>query len=72
MLTGAERSKTMWELADKLGSFDKKLSKLYLSIRYYTLTDVWNNATAGIVGRDNSELATIALDRWKRAARTIK
>jgi hypothetical protein len=72
MLTGAERSKTMWELADKLGSFDKKLSKLYLSIRYYTLTDVWNNATAGIVGRDNSELATIALDRWKRAARTIR
>jgi hypothetical protein len=68
----AERSKTMWELADKLGSFDKKLSKLYLSIRYYTLTDVWNNATAGIVGRDNSELASIALDRWKRAARTIR
>ena len=46
MLTGAERSETMWTLSDKLGTFHKKLNRLYLSISYFTMTDVWNNATA--------------------------
>lgn len=39
MLTGAERSKTLWALNDKLSAFSKKLHRLYLSIRYYTMTD---------------------------------
>ena len=69
MLTGTERSKTLWELNDKLGTFSKKLNKLYLSIRYYTMTDVWNNVTAGMIERTNGEVATEALHRWKRAAK---
>ena len=36
MLTGAERSKTLWALNDKLSAFSRKLHMLYLSIRYYT------------------------------------
>lgn len=72
MLTGAERSETMWTLADKLGTFNKKLNRLCLSIRYYTMTDVWNNITAGMIDRSNSEIAHLALDRWKRAARTAR
>ena len=72
MLTGAERSETMWALADKLGAFNKKLNKLCLSIRYYTMMDVWNNITAGMIDRDNSEIAHLALDRWKRAARAAR
>ncbi|QUT68557.1 hypothetical protein INE83_04063 [Bacteroides uniformis] len=39
MLTGAERSKTLWALNDKLSAFSRKLHLLYLSIRYYTLND---------------------------------
>jgi hypothetical protein len=31
MLTGAERSKTLWELEDKLSSFSHKLHLLYLA-----------------------------------------
>ena len=69
MLTGTERSKTLWELNDKLGTFSKKLNKLYLSIRYYTMTDVWNNVTAGMIERTNGEVAKEALHRWKRAAK---
>ena len=69
MLTGVERSKTLWTLNDKLGSFSKKLHRLYLSIRYYTMNDVWNNATAGMLDRSNGEVAQMALGRWKRAAR---
>ena len=69
MLTGAERSKTLWTLNDKLGSFSKKLHRLYLSIRYYTMNDVWNNATAGMLDRSNGEVAQMALGRWKRAAK---
>ncbi|MCA4534967.1 hypothetical protein LDZ77_22280 [Bacteroides xylanisolvens] len=68
MLTGAERSKTLWALNDKLSAFQKKLNALYLSIRYYTMIDVWNRATAGMIDRDNSEVASMAMERWRRAA----
>ena len=71
MLTGADRSETLWALSDRLDAFSKKLHQLYLSIRYYTMTDVWNNVTAGMIDRDNGEIAHAALDRWRRAARTI-
>lgn len=71
MLTGAERSETMWALTDKLGTFNKKLNRLCLSIRYYTMMDVWTRATAGMLDRDNSEVARLALGRWKRAAKAV-
>ena len=67
-LTGAERSKTLWALNDKLSAFSRKLHLLYLSIRYYTLNDVWNNVTAGMLDRDNGEVARLAMTRWRRAA----
>ena len=57
MLTGAERSKTLWALNDRLAAFNKKLNQLYLSIRYYNMMDVWENATAGMLDRDNAEIA---------------
>ena len=69
MLTGAERSKTLWELNDRLAAFSKKLNRLYLSIRFYTMTDVWNGVTAGMIDRSNGEIATQALSRWRRAGR---
>lgn len=68
MLTSAERSKTLWELNDKLSAFSRKLHLLYLSIRYYTLNDVWANVTAGMLDRSNGEVARMALTRWRRAA----
>ena len=68
MLTGAERSRTLWALNDRLSSFSRKLHLLYLSIRYYTLSDVWNNVTAGMIDRSNGEVAQLALTRWRRAA----
>lgn len=68
MLTGAERSKTLWALNDQLSAFSRKLNLLYLSIRYYTLNDVWNNVTAGMLDRNNGEAARIAMSRWRRAA----
>lgn len=69
MLTGADRSKTLWALNDKLSAFSKKLHQLYLSIRYYTFTDVWNSVTAGMIDRSNGEIAEQALERWRRAAK---
>ena len=45
MLTGAERSKTLWALNDKLSDFQKRLSKLHLSIRYYTMVWISRQAT---------------------------
>lgn len=68
MLTGAERSQTLWALNDQLSTFQKKLNLLYLSIRTYTMTDVWNNVTAGMLDRNNGEVAQMAMRRWRRAA----
>jgi hypothetical protein len=71
MLTGAERSQTLWQLSDKLGSFSKKLHRLYLSIKYYTMMDVWNSISAGMIDRDNGQIAKDALKRWRRSARLM-
>ena len=71
MLTGAERSKTLWALNDRLDAFNKKLNQLYLSIRYYTMMDVWESATAGMLDRTNAEIAQAALGRWKRTSRIV-
>ena len=68
MLTGAERSQTLWALNDQLSAFQKKLNLLYLSIRTYTMADVWNNMTAGMLDRNNGEVARMAMNRWRRAA----
>ncbi len=70
MLTGAERSRTLWMIEDSLKAFNRKLSLLSLSLRYYTVSDVWYNATEGIVGRTNGEIARQAQSRWTRASRT--
>ena len=69
MLTGAERAKMLWQLEDKLGAFNKKLRQLYLSIRYYTLSDVWDTYTAGTWSGDNGHIAQAAYTRWRRAAK---
>lgn len=71
MLTGAERSKTLWALNDRLDAFNKRLNQLYLSIRYYNMMDVWDNATAGMLDRINGEIAQAALGRWKRVSRIV-
>lgn len=71
MLTGAERSETLWAINDKLEEFNKKIHRLYLSIRYYTLLDVWYNLSAGMIERTPGTIAKQAHDRWRRAAKTI-
>ena len=71
MLTGAERSQTLWALNDRLAAFQKKLRRLCLSIRYYTYNDVWASVTAGMIDRDNATIARQAKARWKRVAKSI-
>jgi len=72
MLTGAERSQTLWAINDKMDSFSKKLQKLYLSIRYYQMMDVWHTYSAGMIERTNGSTARTARERWTRAARTVR
>lgn len=71
MLTGAERSKTLWKLEDKLSSFSHKLQLLYLSIRHYRMSDVWNRATAGMIERNKHDVAIQSLSHWKRYAKEV-
>ncbi len=72
MLTGAERSETLWALSDKLGGFSRKLHRLYLSIKYYTMTDVWNSVTVGMLDPDMGDISKQAYRRWRRAAKAIE
>ena len=71
MLTGAERSQLMWSINDKLESLARKLQKLALCVRYYTMMDVWHTYSAGVIERDYTNVAGLAHDRWRRAARAI-
>ncbi len=71
MLTGADRSKTLWELEDRLSSFSHKLQLLYYSIRHYRMSDVWNRVTAGMIERDRHDIALQSLSHWKRRAREV-
>ncbi|MEL4865046.1 hypothetical protein AAEU38_13245 [Bacteroides thetaiotaomicron] len=66
MLTGAERSKTLWELEDRLKTLSDKLKLLHYSIRHYRMADVWYQATAGMIERDKREVALQSLSHWKR------
>lgn len=72
MLSGAERTETLWAINDRIHSFNQKLQKLVRSIRYYTLNDIWNSATSGIIDKDNATIAREAKERWKRAAKVIQ
>ena len=72
MLTGAERSQVLWEINDKLDSLSRKLEKLSLCIRYYTMMDVWNTYSAGMVERNNAAMAGESFQRWRRAASVIR
>jgi hypothetical protein len=62
----------MWQLTDRLDNFNKKLNRLYLSIRYYTMADVWNNFTAGMLTRNTSAVATTSFTHWHRAAKSVR
>ena len=72
MLTGAERSKTLWLIEDRLKAFNHKLSRLSLSLRYYTFSDVWYNMTEGIIDRDYGDIARQAQSRWMRASKATR
>ena len=69
MLNGAERTQMLWTANDELAYLNRKLRSLIISISYYNLTDVWNNATAGLTRRGLGEVAGQALDRGRRAAK---
>ena len=72
MRTGGERSDTLCALYDRLDAFNTTLNPLSLSIRYYNMMDVWENATAGMLDRSNGEIAEAALGRWKRTSRIVR
>lgn len=72
MLNATERSRILWAINDKIHSVHKKLQRLVRSIRYYTVNDVWNSATAGMVDKSNGTIAAEANSRWRRAAQLVK
>ena len=72
MLTGAERTEMLWQLSDELARLNAKLRQLAISIAYHNLTDVWNQATAGMVDKSHAQIAEEAFDRWRRASNVAR
>ena len=68
MLTGAERTEMLWQLNDELARLNAKLRTLAISIAYHNFTDVWNQYTAGMLGKSHADIAHDAYDRWRRAS----
>ena len=68
MLTGAERTEMLWQLADELARLNAKLRTLAISIAYHNFIDVWNQYTAGMVDKSHGEIAADAYERWRRAS----
>lgn len=68
MLSGADRSMTLWLIEDRMRVLSRSLARLALSMRYHNMSDVWYNATTGLVSRTSSDIAAAAHERWKRAA----
>ncbi len=72
MLTGAERTEILWCLNESMHNMNSKFRKLALSIAYYNMHDVWNQATAGMLECDHKTKAEKALERWKRVPKALK
>lgn len=68
MLTGAERTEMLWQLSDELAQLNGKLRTLAISIAYHNLTDVWNQATAGMLDKSHAQIASEAYERWRRVS----
>lgn len=72
MLTGAERTKLLWGLESKMRDLNGKLNRLYYSLRSYTLVDVWDKETAGIVRNSRGGIARKRLAKWGDEAKATK
>ena len=69
MMTGAERTELLWQLAADMHELNKKVRKTAICIAYYRLQDVWFKATEGMIDYDHDEIAKRCLDEWKQAYR---
>ena len=72
MLTGAERSQTLWALNDQLSAFQKKLNLLYLSIRTYTMTDTLLCIGVKVHAQIDPTLAGMVLIYTEKSKKTLK
>lgn len=72
MLTGAERTQLLWDLAGEMQELNDRVRKTAISIAYYELTDVWHQAIQGMYEKDHTQIANESLERWTRAYKTAR
>ena len=61
----------VWVLAamsEGRSRLNSKLITLAISIVYHNLTDVWNQATAGMLDKTHAQIVSEAYDRWRMAS----
>lgn len=66
MLNGSERCQLLWRISGDLDDLNHDIRRLSLSVRYYSLLDVWMNAILpyGIV--NHKAVADYCFNKWKR------
>lgn len=72
MMNGAERVELLWQLAADMRELNNKVRRTSISIAYYSLVDVWYNATAGMIDYDHKAIAQRCLKDWSRAAKVSR
>lgn len=71
MLDGSKRLRLLWQATDMLEELNKKLHMLSYMILVTSYEDVWNAATAGMIEKTHTQLASEAFRRWKRAVNNV-
>lgn len=69
MLNAAERTLLLAQLNDNMEELNNKIRRLTLAVAFYTVNDLWNYWSAGMFDRNEGQVASEAMQRWKRASK---
>lgn len=65
MLNGADRCRLLWQISGELDELKTSINRLAISVRYYSILDVWWNATMQYGIYDHKNVAEYCFDKWK-------
>lgn len=65
MLNGADRCRLLWQISGELDELKTSINRIAISVRYYSILDVWWNATLQYGIYDHKQVADYCYNKWK-------
>lgn len=65
MLNGADRCRLLWQISGELDELKTSINRIAISVRYYSIIDVWWNATLQYGIYDHKQVADYCYNKWK-------